>query len=130
MCPPTVIVICNWPDRPNGVGSPNKPDSLEILILIFNLNNVCHDDVLVHLPVVLVSGEAQGGGHQLARGEVAQGGVAEQRCRVLVGVFRARLLQHDVALVEYARFRLLALYLECLSARRNLVDSCFHKFVV
>ena len=87
--------------------------------LLFYLFNVRHEDVLIHLPIILSCRESECSHHQIPRIEFALSSITQHGCSILVFVLAAQLLQHDVALHHLAILTLLTLYRERLALLNN-----------
>ena len=101
--------------------NPRSLSSCEALFtfLLFYLFNVRHEDVLIHLPIILSCRESECSHHQIPRIEFALSSITQHGCSILVFVLAAQLLQHDVALHHLAILTLLTLYRERLALLNN-----------
>ena len=88
--------------------------------------DVRHEDVLIVASLILVDREAEADDHQFVPGEAAGGRIAQHRTGVLVGVFPAKLLQQDVALLHLPAFAPLTLHSEGLALLHHSHDFSFH----
>ena len=75
---------------------------------LFNLANVIHHNVLIHLSVVLAGGEAEGYHHKVVLVESALRQVAQHRGHEGVLVLSAKHLEGDTAFARLSVFGLLA----------------------
>lgn len=94
--------------------------------LLAQLFNVRNEDILVNLPIILMSCESERNRYQCPRSKLAQRHIAQHSRSILVLVLATHLLQHDVALHHLAILALLALHGESLALLHHSHNLSIH----
>ena len=94
--------------------------------LLTKLFNIRNQDILVNLPIILMSCKSERNRNQRARSKLTLRHIAEHGGSILVLILAAHLLQNDVALHHLAILALLALHGESLALLHHSHNQSIH----